>query len=121
MKRAAQMLLVAKNPLILAGAGIHYARPANGWPPLPSLFPAPVATTTGQERDRRNHPLSLGASTRSRPKMYTDFMAKADVVLAIGSSLTKTPFGPGVPAGQDHHPLDNDAGDVNKEYTPTTP
>ena len=49
--------------------------------------------------------------------MYTDFMAKADVVLAIGSSLTKTPFGPGVPAGKTIIHSTNDAGDVNKEYT----
>jgi acetolactate synthase-1/2/3 large subunit len=49
--------------------------------------------------------------------MYTDFMAKADVVLAIGSSLTKTPFGPGVPPGKTIIHSTNDAGDVNKEYT----
>ena len=48
--------------------------------------------------------------------MYTDFMAKADVVLAIGSSLTKTPFGPGVPPGKTIIHSTNDAGDVNKEY-----
>jgi acetolactate synthase-1/2/3 large subunit len=48
--------------------------------------------------------------------MFTEFMAKADLVLAIGSSLTKTPFGPGVPAGKTIIHSTNDAGDVNKEY-----
>ena len=48
--------------------------------------------------------------------MYTDFMAKADLVLAIGSSLTKTPFGPGVPPGKTIIHSTNDAGDINKEY-----
>jgi acetolactate synthase-1/2/3 large subunit len=43
-------------------------------------------------------------------------MAKADLVLAIGSSLTKTPFGPGVPDGKTIIHSTNDAGDVNKEY-----
>ena len=48
--------------------------------------------------------------------MYTDFMAKADLVFAIGSSLTKTPFGPGVPPGKTIMHSTNDAGDINKEY-----
>ena len=48
--------------------------------------------------------------------MFTDFMAKADLVLAIGSSLTKTPFGPGVPPGKTIIHSTNDAGDINKEY-----
>ena len=48
--------------------------------------------------------------------MFTEFMAKADLVLAIGSSLTKTPFGPGVPPGKTIIHSTNDAGDINKEY-----
>jgi acetolactate synthase-1/2/3 large subunit len=43
-------------------------------------------------------------------------MARADLVLAIGSSLTRTPFGPGVPAGKTIIHSTNDAGDINKEY-----
>jgi len=37
-------------------------------------------------------------------------------VLAIGSSLTRTPFGPGVPPGKTIVHSTNDAGDINKEY-----
>jgi acetolactate synthase-1/2/3 large subunit len=37
-------------------------------------------------------------------------------VLAIGSSLTRTPFGPGIPAGKTIIHSTNDADDVNKEY-----
>ena len=117
VKKAAQMLLAAKNPLILAGAGIHYAEAAAQLAALAELVPAPVATTNpGKSAIAENHPLSLGASTRSRSKMFTDFMAKADVVFAVGSSLTKTPFGPGVPPGKTIIHSTNDAGDVNKEY-----
>jgi acetolactate synthase-1/2/3 large subunit len=117
VKKAAQMLLAAKNPLILAGQGVHYAQAGEQLAALAELIPAPVATTNpGKSAIAENHPLSLGASTRSRPKMYTDFMAKADLVLAIGSSLTKTPFGPGVPPGKTIVHSTNDAGDINKEY-----
>ena len=117
VKKAAQMLLAAKNPLILAGQGIHYADASEQLAALAELLPAPVASTNpGKSAIAENHPLSLGASTRSRPKMYTDFMAKADLVLAIGSSLTRTPFGPGVPPGKAIVHSTNDASDINKEY-----
>ena len=117
VKKAVQMLLPAKNPLILAGQGVHYADASEQLAALAELIPAPVATTNpGKSAIAESHPLSLGASTRSRPKMYTDFMAKADLVLAIGSSLTKTPFGPGVPPGKAIIHSTNDAGDINKEY-----
>jgi len=117
VKAAARLLLAAKNPLILAGQGVLYAQASAQLAALAELLPAPVATTNpGKSAIAESHPLALGASTRSRPKMFTDFMAKADVVLAIGSSLTKTSFGPGVPAGKTIIQSTNDAGDINKEY-----
>jgi acetolactate synthase-1/2/3 large subunit len=96
---------------------VHYAGAADRLAALAELVPAPVVTTNpGKSAIAENHPLSLGASTRSRGKPYTDFMAKADLVFAVGSSLTKTPFGPGVPPGKTIVHSTNDAGDVNKEY-----
>src|SRR5436189_1478704 len=101
VKEAARILLAAKNPLLLAGQGVLYAQASEPLVTLAELIPAPVATTNpGKSAIAETHPLALGASTRSRPKMFTDFMARADVVLAIGSSLTRTPFGPGVPSGK---------------------
>ena len=117
VRQAARMLLAAKHPLILAGQGVHYAEAGERLAALAEMLPAPVATTNpGKSAIPESHPLSLGASTRSRPKMYTDHMAKADLVLAIGSSLTRTPFGPGVPPGKTIVHSTNDAGDINKEY-----
>jgi len=117
VKKAVQMLLAAKNPVLWAGAGVLYAEAGEALAALAELVPAPVVTTNpGKSAIPENHPLSLGASTRSRSKPYTDFMAKADLVFAVGSSLTKTPFGPGVPPGKTIVHSTNDAGDVNKEY-----
>src|SRR5215475_7841933 len=117
IKAAVRMLLAAKHPLLLAGQGVLYAQASDRLAALAELIPAPVVTTNpGKSAIPENHPLALGASTRSRPKMFTDFMAKADLVLAVGSSLTKTPFGPGVPPGKTIIHSTNDAGDVNKEY-----
>jgi acetolactate synthase-1/2/3 large subunit len=117
VKKAVQMLMAAKNPLILAGQGVHYAEAGAALAALAEMVPAPVATTNpGKSAIPESHPLSLGASTRSRSKMFTEFMAKADVVLAVGTSLTRTPFGPSVPAGKTIIHSTNDAGDINKEY-----
>jgi len=117
VKQAVRMLLAAKSPLLWAGAGVHYAEAGDRLAALAELIPAPVVTTNpGKSAIPENHPLALGASTRSRPKMFTAFMAKADLVLAVGSSLTKTPFGPGVPPGKTIIHSTNDAGDINKEY-----
>jgi acetolactate synthase-1/2/3 large subunit len=117
VKEAVRMLLAAKHPLLLAGQGVLYAEASDRLAALAELIPAPVASTNpGKSAIPESHPLALGASTRSRPKMFTEFMAKADLVLAIGSSLTKTPFGPGVPDGKTIIHSTNDAGDVNKEY-----
>jgi acetolactate synthase I/II/III large subunit len=117
VKAAVRLLLAAKHPLILAGQGVHYAQASAALAALAELVPAPVVTTNpGKSAIPESHPLALGASTRSRPKMFTEFMARADLVLAIGSSLTKTPFGPGVPSGKKIIHSTNDASDINKEY-----
>ena len=117
IKSAVRMLLSAKQPLLLAGQGVLYAEASDRLAALAELVPAPVITTNpGKSAIPENHPLALGASTRSRPKMVTEFMAKADLVFAIGSSLTRTPFGPGVPPGKTILHATNDAADINKEY-----
>jgi len=117
VKEAARMLLAAKRPLLWAGQGVHYADASERLAALAELIPAPVACTNpGKSAIPETHPLALGASTRSRPKMYAAFMARADLIFAIGSSLTKTSFGPGVPPGKKIIHSTNDAGDINKDY-----
>jgi acetolactate synthase I/II/III large subunit len=117
VKAAVKMLLAAKSPLLWAGQGVLYAEASDRLAALAELIPAPVVTTNpGKSAIPESHPLALGASTRSRPKMFTEFMAKADLVLAIGSSLTRTPFGPGVPAGKTIIHSTNEIDDINKDY-----
>jgi acetolactate synthase-1/2/3 large subunit len=117
IKKAAEMLLAAKNPLLWAGQGVHYAEAGDQLAALAELLPAPVvATNPGKSAIPDSHPLALGGATRSRSKPYADFLKKSDVIMAIGSSLTVTNFGPGVPAGKTIIHSTNDAGDINKEY-----
>jgi acetolactate synthase-1/2/3 large subunit len=117
VRDAARMLLAAGNPVLWAGQGVHYAEAGDQLAALAELVPAPVVTTNpGKSAIPESHPLALGASTRSRPKMFTDYMARADLVLAVGSSLTKTSFGPGMPPGKTIIHSTNDAADINKDY-----
>ena len=117
VKQAARMLLAAKHPVLWAGQGVHYADASERLAALAELIPAPVvATNPGKSAIAESHPLALGAATRSSPKMFAQFLNGADLVLAIGSSLTKTSFGPAVPPGKTLIHSTNDAGDVNKDY-----
>jgi acetolactate synthase-1/2/3 large subunit len=117
IKKAVEMLLAAKHPLIWAGQGVHYAEAGEQLAALAELIPAPVvATNPGKSAIPDNHPLALGGATRSRSKVYADFMNKSDLILAIGSSLTVTNFGPSVPSRKIIIHSTNDAGDINKEY-----
>ena len=117
VKKAVEMLLAAKHPVLWAGQGVHYAEAAEQLAALAEMLPAPVvATNPGKSAIPDSHPLALGAATRSRSKPFADFMARADLVLAIGSSLTITNFGPAVPPGKTIIHSSNDAADINKEY-----
>jgi acetolactate synthase-1/2/3 large subunit len=116
VKEAARLLLAAKNPVLWAGQGVHYAEAGAALAALAELIPAPVVTTNpGKSAIPDSHPLALGGSTRSRSKMFTAFMTKADVVMAIGSSLTKSNFNPNMPPGKTVIHSTNEASDVNKE------
>jgi acetolactate synthase-1/2/3 large subunit len=117
IRKAAEMLLAAKNPILWAGQGVHYAEAAEQLAALAEMLPAPVvATNPGKSAIADSHPLALGAATRSRSKPFADFMARADLVMAIGSSLTVTNFGPAVPPGKTIVHSSNEAADINKEY-----
>jgi acetolactate synthase I/II/III large subunit len=117
VKQAVATLLNAKHPVLWAGQGVHYAEAGERLAALAEMIPAPVvATNPGKSAIADSHPLALGGSTRSRSKVYADFLNKADLILAIGSSLTVTNFGPSVPPGKKIIHSTNDPGDINKEY-----
>jgi len=116
VKAAVKLLLAAKNPVLWAGQGVIYAEAGDRLLELAEMIPAPVACTNpGKSAVPDAHPLALGGSTRSRSKAYAQCMARADLVLAIGSSMTSTSFGPALPKGKTIIHSTNDAGDINKD------
>jgi acetolactate synthase-1/2/3 large subunit len=115
---AVDALLDADLPVINAGQGVHYAK---AWEPLQELaelLEAPVATTlNGKSAFPEDHPLSLGAGSKSEPRQLNHFVNEADVLFGIGCSFTKTAYGITPPTADNTliHST-NDPGDVDKDY-----
>jgi thiamine pyrophosphate-dependent acetolactate synthase large subunit-like protein len=111
VRRASEALVEAKQPVIYAGQGIHWAR---AWEPLKrvaELLGAPVATSLqGKSAFPEDHALSLGAGGHSFPPMVPHFLAQADWIFGVGCSFTETSFGVVMPKGKKfiHATLDPD-------------
>ena len=113
----AKALIAAKSPVIRAGLGVLYARAWDELTELAELLQIAVFTTmSGKSAFPEDHPLSLGAGGRSRPKMVIHFLDKADLVFAIGSSCTKEPFTTPIPDGKRVIQSTVDETDINKDY-----
>jgi len=110
-------LLKAKNPVVLAGQGVLAASASKELVEFAELLRIPVMTTpNGKSGFPENHPLSLGTAGRARPATVDHFMEKADVVLALGTSLTRSYYI--LPIGKEKVLLQVtiDEGDLGKDY-----
>ena len=100
VKTVADVLMSAKDPVIYAGQGIHYAE---AWPQLKrlaELLAIPVMTSLGGKSSfPEDHPLSLGSAGVAMSLSLHEFLHKADVVFGIGCSFTETSFGVTMPKG----------------------
>ncbi len=114
--KAADALIEAKNPVIWAGQGIHYAE---AWPQLKQLaehLAIPVTTSLpGKSAFDETHPLSLGSGGLASPQQVRTFLDEADLIFAIGSSLTETNFNIGLPKGKRFIQSTLDPIDLNKD------
>ena len=93
-REAARILVEADLPVIYAGQGVHYAMAWTQLRELADLLEAPVTTSiNGKSAFPETHPLSLQSGGRSYSQHMDEFLRRADAVLAIGTSLTRTAFG----------------------------
>ncbi len=113
---AARVLASARHPVIYAGQGVHYAKAWTQLKELAELLEAPVATTLpGKSAFDETHPLALGSGGAAIPETVNAFLRSADVVFAIGASLTRTGFAARVPAGKTVIHATLDPNDINKD------
>ena len=91
---AARQLVDAKEPLIWAGAGVMSADATEELRTLAELLDAPVYTTMpGKSAFDERHPLSVGAGGSTVAGPARQWLDDCDVLFAVGSSLTATPYG----------------------------
>ena len=82
------------------------------------LAQIPVGTSMqGKSAFPDDHPLALGSANRPAPKTVWKWLGESDVVLAIGTGLTRTVFGISIPSGKFliHSTVSPD--DINKDYS----
>ena len=116
IEAAAEALLDAECPVIYAGQGVHYAQAWDSLKALAELLGAPVTTSLGgKSAFPENHPLALGSGGRAIPKPVHHFLQKADLILGIGCSFTRTGFGVRIPDGKRVIHATLDPADINKD------
>ena len=120
---AAKTLVQAKAPVIVAGQGVLYAEASADLVELAELLQAPVTTPLeGKSAFPEHHPLSLGTGAGVMPRPVHTFLQKADVIFAVGASLTKHSIAAApIPAGKTIIHATNDERDINKHYAADYP
>src|SRR6516165_2940039 len=120
---AAKVLVQAKSPVIVAGQGILYAEASDELVELAELVqPAVTTPLEGKSAFPEHHPLSLGTGAGVMPRPVHTFLQKADVVFAIGASLTRHNIvAAPIPAGKIIIHATNDERDINKHYAADYP
>ena len=87
---AAKALLVAKCPVIQAGQGVLYAGATPELVELAELAQVPVySTLAGKSAFPERHALALGSAEAAMNGAAFHFLRQADLVFAVGSSLSK--------------------------------
>ena len=121
--KAAQALVAADCPVIVAGQGVLYAEATDELIELAELLQAPVTTPLeGKSAFPEDHPLALGTGAGVMPRQVQIFLQKADLIFAIGASMTKHSIvAAPIPSGKTLIHATNDERDLNKHYAADYP
>jgi acetolactate synthase I/II/III large subunit len=121
--QAAQVLLDAKRPAIIAGGGVMLSQAAQELIALAELMAIPVATThVAHGTFPSAHPLSLGVVGNpvagSRGRIANKVVGEADVLLVVGTRLDgRTTRGYTlIPPTTKLIQIDSDAGEIGNHY-----
>ena len=114
---AAALLLAADSPIVYAGQGVMHAEATDDLVELAELLQIPVTTSmAGKSGFPEKHPLSLGSSSGVMNGAAYRFIENADVVFAVGSSLTKHGMTLTIPPDKTLIQATNDPIDISKSY-----
>lgn len=118
IQEAVRTLLRAKKPLIWSGMGILMAEASTELRELAELTEVPVyCTMPGKSGFDERHPLALGAGSGSTSLQARQWIQECDVLLALGSSLTRTGYGQPIPDGKVMIHNTESLEDIDKDYS----
>jgi thiamine pyrophosphate-dependent acetolactate synthase large subunit-like protein len=115
IKIAVDELNAAKRPILFVGEGVLYANAADELKEFAEKANLPVVTTLkAKGAFPENHPLSVGV----RGDHVLKFMNDADLVFAVGASISPGRFGHGIPdaANKKIIQCNIDEFDINRMY-----
>jgi thiamine pyrophosphate-dependent acetolactate synthase large subunit-like protein len=117
VRRLLDAMLDANCPVILAGQGVLYADGTEELLALAQLLQIPVVTTlNGKSAFPENHPLSLGAGGKSYASAIGAFYGKADFILGVGTSFTRSLYITPLPTGCKLAQITLNPADIGKDY-----
>jgi acetolactate synthase-1/2/3 large subunit len=117
VEETARALLEASDPVIVAGQGVLYAGATEELVLLAERTCTPVATTlNGKSAFPENHALALGTAGRTRPATVDYFFERADLILGIGTSFTRSHYITPMPAQATLVQIVNDVRDLGRGY-----
>ena len=117
VKDALRLLLAAKKPLIWSGMGTLMAEASAELQELAELLEIPVyCTMPGKSGFDERHPLALGAGSAATGLHARRWIQECDVLLGLGSSLTRTGYGQPIPGGKIMIHNTESIEDINKDY-----
>ncbi len=117
---AVKYLMKAKKPLIWAGGGVLMSGATKELKKIVEVTGIPVfCTMPGKSAFDERHPLSLGAGCGTTTLAAHNWLKNSDVVLVLGSSLTRTPYGQALSSEKTllHNTIDSE--DLNKDEAAT--
>ncbi len=123
VEAATRALLAAARPIVVAGAGVLYAEATEELAALAEALELPVMTTMEGKSaiSERHHPLALGSGSGVMNDAVRHFLSQADLVLAVGTSLTRHGMVTPIPPGKTIIHVTNDEIDLNKSYAADHP
>ncbi|MCB1646745.1 MAG: thiamine pyrophosphate-requiring protein [Pseudomonadales bacterium] len=116
IRDAAAALVNAKNPMIWAGAGVMSAQATEALRELAELLEIPVYTSLpGKSAIDERHPLALGCGGMTVTGPGRQWLKESDVMFAVGTSLTTTPYGQRFDQNKFLIHAVNDVNEINKD------
>jgi thiamine pyrophosphate-dependent acetolactate synthase large subunit-like protein len=113
---AAAALMGARRPVIWAGQGVMFSGGTDALRDLAELIAAPVfCTMPGKSAFDERHPLALGAGSGATTGPANEWLVGSDVMLALGTSLTRSPYAQKINPGKTIIHNTNNPDELNKD------